>query len=77
MRGQTCPCRFESAKVPNFYLYPKRCNINIPPSHYRSAAALMRSTLSQAQLVLIQARFNYTLGRKKLEMLLNTWFAGK
>src|SRR5271165_1339238 len=28
-------------------------------------------------LGLIQARFNYTLGRKKLEMLLNTWFAGK
>src|SRR5208337_903246 len=28
-------------------------------------------------LDLIQARFNYTLGRKKLEMLLNTWFAGK
>jgi hypothetical protein len=28
-------------------------------------------------LGLDQARFNYTFGTKELEMLLNTWFAGK
>src|SRR5271167_3083355 len=42
----------------------------------RPERLLYRQMMAQHHyLGLIQARFNYTLGRKKLEMLLNTWFA--